>query len=104
MEIRLECTGASAQTAGKVGIRTLQTADGKAFTEIGYDFDAKVFYADHSKCCAAPNAVVQRAPLAPAMLIDDASTGHIAITAFVDGYGPVCGTHTVHMKRARVCI
>ena len=65
---------------GKVGVRTLQTADGKAYTEIGYDFDKQAFYADHSACCSKPNAIVQRAPLPASQL------GPVfSITAFVDG-------------------
>lgn len=43
VEIRLNCT--TAATKGKVGVRTLATGDGQAFTEIGYDFDVQAFYA-----------------------------------------------------------
>jgi len=81
IEVRLNCTMSSTQfTSGKVGVRTLATADGTTYTEIGYDFDAQAMYADHSKCCAAPNTIVQRAPLPTASL-----GGTLSLTVFVDG-------------------
>jgi len=52
VEVQLTCTGITPRaTKGKVGIRTLATPDGEQYTEIGYDFDAGVMYADHSRCC-----------------------------------------------------
>jgi len=85
VEVRVECTGVGAAIAanasGKVGLRTLATADGAAFLEIGYDFAREAFYADHASCCATPNQIVQRAPLRAADLDDDTLTMHI----FVDG-------------------
>ena len=48
---------------GKVGVRTLATADGRAFMEVGYDTARQALYVDHSRCCASANTVVQRAPL-----------------------------------------
>jgi beta-fructofuranosidase len=77
VEVRMNCSGA---TSGKVGIRTLATADGKFYTEIGYDFDRKVAYADHSNCCATPNSIVQRAPHPR-----PAAAGQVQIAIFVDG-------------------
>jgi len=71
----------AANASGKVGLRTLATADGAAFLEIGYDFAREAFYADHASCCATPNQIVQRAPLRAADLDDDTLTMHI----FVDG-------------------
>jgi len=62
VEVQLTCTGITSGTKGKVGVRTLATTDGEAYTEIGYDFDAQAMYADHSHCCAKPNTIVQRAP------------------------------------------
>ena len=38
-------------------------------------------YADHSKCCAAPNTIVQRAPLPSTQLVNDTLT----LAVFVDG-------------------
>jgi sucrose-6-phosphate hydrolase SacC (GH32 family) len=82
VELRLNCTvhGAAAPSAGKVGVRTLATADGRAYTEIGYDFGVGAFYADHSACCAKANTIVQRAPLPLA-----GGGAVLALTAFVDG-------------------
>ena len=49
-----ECTAARAlRCQGKVGVRTLATPDGKAYTEIGYDFDAKGFRRPR-KCLPSP--------------------------------------------------
>jgi len=78
VEIRLNCT--TTATTGKVGVRTLATADGTSYTEIGFDFSQKAFYADHSKCCGKPNAIVQRAPLTTGML-----GSAIELAVFVDG-------------------
>ena len=86
VELRLNCSGlgfastVAGQRSGKVGVRTLQSAGGEAFTEIGYDFDKEAFYADHSACCGKPNAVVQRAGLPVAQLGEA-----FEITVFVDG-------------------
>lgn len=81
VELRLNCSVSDASIAqGKVGVRTLSTADGAAYVEIGYDFDVQAMYADHSKCCTAPNSIVQRAPL-PATSLD----GMISLVVFVDG-------------------
>jgi hypothetical protein len=83
IEVTVLCTvGSSFPTVGNVGIRTLGTADGTVYTEIGYDFSKAAFYADHSKCCAAPNTIVQRAPL-PASVV--AADGGLNMTFFVDG-------------------
>jgi sucrose-6-phosphate hydrolase SacC (GH32 family) len=87
IEVRMTCTGMrvafSSGATGKVGVRTLATADGKAYTEIGYDMNKQVLYADHTHCCAASNAIVQRAPL---RVGDMASGGDsLEISLFVDG-------------------
>ena len=67
VEVRVRCSGLSGAVAsgatGKVGVRTLATADGRAFTEVGYDVGEHQLYVDHSRCCASANAVIQRAPL-----------------------------------------
>ena len=78
VELRLNCS--TSASTGKVGLRTLATSDGKHYTEIGYDFEARAFYADHSSCCAAPNTIVQRAPLSSAMLGQ-----RMELSVFVDG-------------------
>jgi hypothetical protein len=60
VEVRFSCKGAAAAgLKGRAGIRTLQTTDGKQYTEIGYDFDKKAMYADHSNCCGKPNTIIQ---------------------------------------------
>ena len=68
VEIRVLCnlSASALHTNGSVAVRTLATADGRAYTEVGVDFgvDSRNMYADHSRCCAKPNSVVQRAPLA----------------------------------------
>lgn len=79
IEVRLNCSSPPSAT-GKVGIRTLATPDGKEFTEIGYDFEARAAYADHTHCCAEANAIVQRAPHASPAL-----AGHVELAVFVDG-------------------
>ena len=93
VEIRLRCawgaaaSGAAASGAaagppsrGVTGIRTLASADSAHYTELGYDWQAQAFYADHSKCCNASRPIVQRAPLPLAML------GPVLnLTLYVDG-------------------
>jgi beta-fructofuranosidase len=83
VEIRLQCAwGAAAgpPSRGVTGIRTLASADSAHYTELGYDWHAHAFYADHSKCCNASNTIVQRAPLPLAML------GPVLnLTLYVDG-------------------
>ena len=61
VEIQVNCTAASWPSTGKVAVRTLASADGKNYVEIGFDFshEALPFYADHSHCCAKPNTIVQ---------------------------------------------
>ena len=71
VEVRLLCapTQALQPSTGKTGIRTLSTADGSQYTEIGYDWASQTFYADHSQCCSATRkAIVQAAPLSAALL------------------------------------
>ena len=58
----------------------LTTADGQAYTELGYDFANQSFYVDHSRCCAPPNTIVQRAPLPSARL-----GAQLEMTGLVDG-------------------
>lgn len=83
VEIRLQCAwGAAAgpPSRGVTGIRTLASADSAHYTELGYDWHAHAFYADHSKCCNTSNTIVQRAPLPLAML------GPVLnLTLYVDG-------------------
>ena len=62
-------------------MRTLASIDGSYYLELGYDFGLGVFYADHSKCCAKPNSIIQRAPLPPADLGGDS----LEIAVWVDG-------------------
>jgi len=68
VEVRLLCAlfaEAEPPKAGKTGIRTLSTADGSQYTEIGYDWAKQLFYVDHAKCCSAtPSSILQTAPLA----------------------------------------
>ena len=85
VEIRLVCTWAqpaAPPSTGVTGVRTLASADGAYYTELGYDWAQKAFYADHSHCCAAflPNVIVQRAPLPLPML-----GAALNLTLFVDG-------------------
>ena len=84
VEVRLTCplVAGEARASGKTAIRTLATADGSQYTEIGYDFDTQTFYANHSLCCSAtaPNAIVQAAPLPVAAL-----GGVLNLTVWVDG-------------------
>jgi hypothetical protein len=56
VEVRLLCTsaGLAPPTHGKTAIRTLSTTDGTHYTEIGYDWALRRFYADHSLCCPEP--------------------------------------------------
>jgi hypothetical protein len=69
-------------SSGAVFARVLASPDGAtAYTEVGYDFAAGALYVDHSRCCAAPNAIVQRAP-APAADMDG---GTLNVTVLVDG-------------------
>lgn len=87
VEVRFTCRGyaallAAGNATGNVGVRTLASADGAAFTEIGYDLAKQVFYADHSKCCAGANTIVQRAPLPVAAM---AGGDVLELTVFVDG-------------------
>lgn len=86
VEVRVTCSGMAAALAagatGKVGVRTLATADGAAYTELGYDFSKQAFYADHSRCCAAANTIVQRAPLRVA---DMRGGDVLELAIFVDG-------------------
>ena len=61
VEIQVNCTAASWPSTGKVAVRTLASADGKNYVEIGFDFSHQTlpFFADHSHCCAKPNTIVQ---------------------------------------------
>ena len=83
VEIQLRCSWVAATTPpsrGLSGIRTLASADSAHYTELGYDWQAQAFYADHSKCCNASRPLVQRAPLPLAML------GPVLnLTLYVDG-------------------
>ena len=65
VELRARCSGTDALStpAGKIGVRTLGTWDSAQYTEIGYDLGEQTLYVDHSRCCAASNAIVQRAAL-----------------------------------------
>jgi beta-fructofuranosidase len=81
VEIRLVCPFTTAPSGGTAAVRVLGGTDG-SYTEIGYDFTAKAFYADHSKCCTAPNTIVQRGNLDLAVLVAD---GGLNVTVFVDG-------------------
>jgi len=81
VEIRVTCPFTTIPASGKTNVRVLSGADG-SYTEIGYDFDAKAFYADHSKCCDAANTIVQRAPLPTSIL---SAEGGLNMTVFVDG-------------------
>ena len=77
----MNCTITSpSPDSGKVAVRTLGTADGSHYVEIGYDFGTESFYANHSLCCAVANTIVQRAPLPRAKLL-----GTLMVTVLVDG-------------------
>ena len=73
----------------RVGIRTLASSDHTSYLEIGYDFSIPsapdqgegAMYADHSKCCASPSTIVQRAPLPTTQLVN----GTLTLAVFVDG-------------------
>lgn len=79
VEITLSCTGTA--SAGKIAVRTLASADGKFYTEIGYDFSEPEmpFYVDHSHCCTAPNNILQKA------IPGGAQASLSNMTVFVDG-------------------
>ena len=57
------------------------------YTEIGYDLVEQVLHVDHSRCCAASNTVVQRAPLSFEQIVDTSHSGAIDVemAVFVDG-------------------
>jgi len=83
VEVQLLCRIGAAPwpTTGKTGIRTLSTADGTQYTEIGYDWATQHFYVDHSHCCSAtPRALLQTAPLPVANL-----GSSLNMTVYVDG-------------------
>ena len=84
VEVRLLCaiSAAAVPTTGKTGIRTLSTADGSQYTELGYDWEKQTFYADHTRCCSAASRspIVQAAPLPVAAL-----GAALNMTVFVDG-------------------
>jgi sucrose-6-phosphate hydrolase SacC (GH32 family) len=80
VEVRLNCSGLEGIGNGTIAVRTLATADGGAFTEIGYDLSRQAFYVDHTRCCSQPNAAVQRAPLPLSRL-----GGALSMVVLVDG-------------------
>ncbi len=56
VEVQLVCSGipaGNASVTGRAAVRVLGAANGTAevYTEIGYDFDAQEFFADHSREC-----------------------------------------------------
>eukprot|EP00054_Salpingoeca_dolichothecata_P015306 m.87904 g.87904 ORF g.87904 m.87904 type:complete len:544 (-) comp21429_c0_seq2:36-1667(-) len=79
-EIQVNCTFSQPPTTGVVATRVLGTADGVVFTEIGYNFGQQMMYANHSRCCATPNDIVQTAPV-PIVNLD----GQVNFTVLVDG-------------------
>ena len=68
-------------SAGKVALRTLASADGAHFTEVGWDFGrpAEALYVNHSRCCANASAIVQRA------LTSEPLGEQLRLRVFVDG-------------------
>ena len=82
VEISLSCTGTPSSASGKIAVRTLASADGKYYTEIGYDLsNAEMpFYVDHSHCCTKPSNFTQRA-----ILSKEPTGTDDTMTVFVDG-------------------
>ena len=77
--MRLDCSNLVAG-GGRNAVRTLATANGEAYAEIGYDLTRQILYADHTRCCALQNHIVQTVPLPFSRL-----NGSISITIVVDG-------------------
>ena len=67
VEVEVTCnrTGGAWPRVGKVAVRTLGSADGKHYTEVGWDFshqaNGTAFYVDHTHCCRNASTIVQRA-------------------------------------------
>lgn len=85
LEVDVACTTTTAgewPNTGKVALRTLESADGVHYTEVGWDFaqqkDGAAFYVDHTHCCRNASIIVQRA-LTPTVLGDE-----LCMTVFVD--------------------
>jgi hypothetical protein len=64
LEVHLNCTGTA--SSGRAAVRILGTADGKAYTEIGYDYATKRLVVDHSKSSSAPAKPPAPPPKKPA--------------------------------------
>ena len=67
LEVHITCnqSGGSWPAEGKVALRTLASADGQHYTEVGWDFAHQAagdaFFVDHTHCCHNVSAIVQRA-------------------------------------------
>ena len=94
VEIEIVCNRTAAASrwpsTGKVALRTLASADGAHFTEVGWDFGrpAEALYVNHTRCCANISAIVQRAltlePLGEQMRLRTFADGGM-IEAFAEG-------------------
>lgn len=87
VELHARCDLATAQPlpgSGVVAFRTLCSADGSNYTEVGYDFASGQLYTDQRRCCGSNTDTVQVAPLVPDRILN-LSGGQLNLTVLVDG-------------------
>ena len=87
LELDMLCnrTGSRWPSQGKVALRTLASADGKHYTEVGWDFahqaEGTAFYVDHTHCCRDKSTIVQRAVVEALPTLAE----QLRLRVFVDG-------------------